>query len=155
MLCTLILYVSGGIYRLTSTPNDRFLKNYFMAGLFYSQSFQKLFHGRFIYCQSFCHKSAERKSLKKYCFHCFVLMSDLGYERGLLPTRLRRLWGNLISKSCNWKQITAHLFVSLALFTWEQLCWRKMIVYRQEGWREWFPPATTRITGTKLIHAHF
>ena len=35
------------------------------------------------------------------------------------------------------------------LFTWEQLCWRKILVYRQERWREWFfggikfPPATT------------
>ena len=34
MLCRLILYVSGGTYSLTSTPNDRFLRNFFMAGLF-------------------------------------------------------------------------------------------------------------------------
>ena len=30
------------------------------------QIFEKLFHGSFIYSQSFCQKSAERKSLKKY-----------------------------------------------------------------------------------------
>ena len=34
MLCALILYVRGGTYSLTSTPNDRFLRNFFMAGLF-------------------------------------------------------------------------------------------------------------------------
>ena len=32
MLCTLILYVSGATYSLTSTSNDRFLKYFFMAG---------------------------------------------------------------------------------------------------------------------------
>ena len=32
------------------------------------QSFEKLFHGRFIYSQSFCQKTAERKSPKKYLF---------------------------------------------------------------------------------------
>ena len=41
-----------GTYSLTSTPSDRF--------------FEKLFHCRFIYSQSFCQKSAERKSQKKY-----------------------------------------------------------------------------------------
>ena len=34
MLCALILYVSDGTYSLTSTTNDRFLTNFFMAGLF-------------------------------------------------------------------------------------------------------------------------
>ena len=29
-----ILYMSGGTYSLTSTLNDRFLRNFFMAGLF-------------------------------------------------------------------------------------------------------------------------
>ena len=48
MLCVLILYVSGGTYSLTSTLNDRFLKNFLMAGLFYSQGF--------------CQKSAEKKA---------------------------------------------------------------------------------------------
>ena len=33
------------------------------------QIFEKLFHGRFIYSQSFCQKSADRKSPKKYFFH--------------------------------------------------------------------------------------
>ena len=35
------------------------------------QIFEKLFHGRFVYSQSFCHKSAERKSPKKY-FSYFI-----------------------------------------------------------------------------------
>ena len=41
---------------------------------FERQIFEKLFHGRFIYSQSFCQKSAERKSPKKY-FSYFVLMA--------------------------------------------------------------------------------
>ena len=32
---------------------------------------EKLFHGRFIYSHSFCQKSAERKSPKKYFFFIF------------------------------------------------------------------------------------
>ena len=43
------------------------------------QIFEKLFHGNFIYSQSFCQKSAERKSPKKY-FLYFILMSGLGLE---------------------------------------------------------------------------
>ena len=34
MLCALVLYESGGTYRLMSTVNDRFLRNFFMTGLF-------------------------------------------------------------------------------------------------------------------------
>ena len=65
MLCALILYISGGPYSLKSTPNDRF--------------FGKLFMAIFIYSQSFCQKSAERNSSKRY-FLYFVLMSGLGLE---------------------------------------------------------------------------
>ena len=35
------------------------------------QIFNKLFHGSFIYSQSFCQKSAERKSSKIYIFFIF------------------------------------------------------------------------------------
>ena len=56
-----------------------------MAGLTYlrpeRQIVAKLFHGNFIYSQSFCQQSAERKRPKKY-FHIFVLMTDLGFELG-------------------------------------------------------------------------
>ena len=52
MLCVLILYISGGTESLNSTPNDSFFEKLFMAVLIYSQSF--------------CQKSAERKSPKKY-----------------------------------------------------------------------------------------
>ena len=41
--------------------------------------FWETFHSNFIYSQSFCKKSAERKSPKKY-FSYFVLMSGLGLE---------------------------------------------------------------------------
>ena len=52
MLCKLILYVSGRTCSLTSNPNDRFVRNFFMAG--------------------FCEKSAEMQSPKKYFFmFCF------------------------------------------------------------------------------------
>ena len=67
MLCVLILYISDGTYSLKSTPNDRF---------------EKIFMEIFIYSQSFCQKSAERKSPKKYFSH-FVLMSELGLESWL------------------------------------------------------------------------
>ena len=43
------------------------------------QIFWETFHGNFIYFQSFCQKSAERKSPYKY-FSYFVLMSGLGHE---------------------------------------------------------------------------
>ena len=46
------------------------------------QIFCEIFHGNFIYSQSFCQKSAERKSPKKY-FSYFVLMSGLGLETWL------------------------------------------------------------------------
>ena len=41
MLCALILYVSGGTYSLTSTPNDRFLRNFFMAIWFTLRAFAR------------------------------------------------------------------------------------------------------------------
>ena len=58
-------FIHGVIYSLQSTPNDRF--------------FEKLFMAVFIYSQSSCQKSVERKSSKKY-FSYFVLMSGLGLE---------------------------------------------------------------------------
>ena len=42
------------------------------------QIFKKLFMGILFIPQSFCQKSAERKSAKTY-FHIFVLMSDLEF----------------------------------------------------------------------------
>ena len=64
MLCVLILYIKGGTYSLKPTPNDRFLKKLFMTILF---------------TQSFCQKSAEKKSPKKY-FLYLVLMTGLWFE---------------------------------------------------------------------------
>ena len=36
MMWALILYVSGGTYSLMSTPNDRFVRNFYMAGLLFT-----------------------------------------------------------------------------------------------------------------------
>ena len=70
MLCVLILYISGTVApSLKSTPGDRF--------------FEKLFRAIFIYSQSLCQKSAERKLPKKY-FSYFILMSGLGLEPWLI-----------------------------------------------------------------------
>ena len=55
----------AGPTSLKSTPNDKFFEKLFMAILFSSQSF--------------CQKSAERKSPKKY-FSYFVLMSNPGFS---------------------------------------------------------------------------
>ena len=54
VVCVNFIHEWWGPYSLTSTPNDRFLWNFFMAGLFNFESF--------------CQKSAERKSPKKYFF---------------------------------------------------------------------------------------
>ena len=50
------------------------------------QIFEKLFHGRSIYSQSFCQKSAERKSPKKYFSYFNFFMIDLGYEPRLFAS---------------------------------------------------------------------
>ena len=57
ILCVLILYMNGGTYSLKSTPNNRFVL--------------ETFHGSFIYFQSFCQISAERRAPKIY-FHIDV-----------------------------------------------------------------------------------
>ena len=62
MLCVLILYISGETYSLNSISNDRFLFSW------------ETYHGNYICSQSFCQKSAERKSPKKY-FSYLILMS--------------------------------------------------------------------------------
>ena len=57
MLFVLILYISGGIYSLKSTPNDRF--------------FEKLFHGNFIYSEflpEFCCEEITEGILFAFCF---------------------------------------------------------------------------------------
>ena len=68
-----------------------------------------------IYSQSFCQKSAERKSPKKY-FLYIVLMSGLGLEPWLyvlqantLPTRLRRHKNNTKKKTENERKIIQKL----------------------------------------------
>ena len=66
ILCALILYVNGGTYSLTSTPNYRFLRNLFMASFF-------------------THRVFARNLLRGKCRrNFFILMTDLGYEPRLL-----------------------------------------------------------------------
>ena len=69
ILCALILYVSGGTYSLTSTANDRFLRNFFMACLFTLRIFVR---------------NLLRGSRRRNIFHISFLMTDLGYESILL-----------------------------------------------------------------------
>ena len=58
--------------------------------------FEKLFHGTFIDPQSFCQKSVERNSPKKYLFFSyFVLMSDLGFASNK-PTHYLPDYGDCI-----------------------------------------------------------
>ena len=65
MLCALILYVSGQTYSLTSTPNDRFLRNFFMAGLFHLRVFAR---------------NLLKASCRRNIFHISFLMTELGFE---------------------------------------------------------------------------
>ena len=73
MLYALILYVSGGTYRLTSTLNDRFLRNFSMAGLFTLRIIAR---------------NLLRGSRRRNIFHISFLMTALGYEPRLLPNTL-------------------------------------------------------------------
>ena len=65
MLSAFILYVSGRTSSLTSTQNDRFLRIFFLL--------------KYIYSQSFCYKSAERKSPKKKFFFVFSFDTNPGF----------------------------------------------------------------------------
>ena len=76
-------YVIVRTYSLTLTPNNRF--------------FKKLFHGRFIYSQSFYQRSAERKSLKKY-FSYFIFSDCLG-----IRTQATDIYVYIIMYICLWK----------------------------------------------------
>ena len=66
---------------------------------FEGQIFEKLFRGRFIYSQSFCQKSAERKSPKKY-FSFSYLMTKLGYESRILSLISRHTTYQTTATSC-------------------------------------------------------
>ena len=82
--CVLILYIIGG-YLQFKVDSERLIR--------------EIFHGEFIYSESICQKSAERKSLKKY-FLYFVLMSGLEMEPWLYGNKYikRRSHEHSISK---------------------------------------------------------
>ena len=65
----LMLYVSGGTYNLTSTSNDKFLGNFFMAGLFTLRVLAR---------------NLLRGNRRRNIFHISFLTTDLGYEPRLL-----------------------------------------------------------------------
>ena len=68
MLCALILYVSGGTYSLTSTPNNRFLRNLFTLSEIYKHTYiighyipsvmiiDLASHTTYVLCVNFMHK---------------------------------------------------------------------------------------------------
>ena len=69
VVCVKFLYVSGGTYSLTSTPNDIFLRNFFMVVLFTLRVFAN---------------NLLRGSRRRNIFHISFLTTDLGYEPRLL-----------------------------------------------------------------------
>ena len=74
MLSALVLYVSGGTYSLTSIPKDRFLRNFFIPGLFTLRVFARnLLRGG---------------SCRRNIFHISFLMNDhMGYQLRVLISR--------------------------------------------------------------------
>ena len=69
MLCALILYVSDETYSLTSTPNDRFLGNFFMAGLFTLRVFARNLL-----------KGYRRRNTFRILFRCLAWGSNPGFS---------------------------------------------------------------------------
>ena len=87
MLCALILYTSGRTYSLTSTPNYRFLRDFFMAILFTFKIFAKyLPRGRY------------RWNIFKF----FVLKSDLGFAR---KPKILYSYFNLVENKSYWRKM--------------------------------------------------
>ena len=82
------------------------------------QIFWETFPGNFIYSQSICQKSAQRKSPKKY-FSYFVLMSGLGLEPRLFfsnkPTHYLLDHGDF--NDSRWSYIRKN-FKTFTLFGW-------------------------------------
>ena len=88
MLCVLIIYINGGTYSLKSPLYKRFLKNFFMAIIIYSQNFRQ--------------KPAWRELLKVIrCWRCVVW--GLNWVLKSLPTRLRPFPWLLCSINSNLK----------------------------------------------------
>ena len=80
--CSIILYMSGVTYSLTLTPNDRFLRKFFMAGLFTLRVFAR---------------NLLRGNRQRNIFHISFLMTELGYE----PRLLRLDHGALVTSLYN------------------------------------------------------
>ena len=68
MLCALILYMSGGTYTLKSTPNDRFLRKFFMAIIFTFRVFARNLL-----------KDKRRKILFVFCFDAWPGARSLSF----------------------------------------------------------------------------
>ena len=88
------------------------------------QIFEKLFHGRFIYSQSFCQKSAERKSPKKY-FSYLIFDDWPGIRTQAFASN--KPTHNIIDHGdfCNLlKNIKNHYGVELSLI----ICWQRSLL---------------------------
>ena len=112
MLYAIILYTSGGTYSLKSTPSDRFL--------------------------SFCQKSSERKSPKKYIighYNPSVWISDLAsHHTHIVCINFIHEWRHLQFKVDSerqifeflpeilWKEVAEEIFSHISL-SWRCLTW--------------------------------
>ena len=91
MLCALILYVSGGTFNLTSTPNNKF--------------FEELLHGSFICSQSSCQKSDERKC-RRNVFFFFIFRFDA--NPGFTSNKSTHYLLDYGDSNISWSEILRH-----------------------------------------------
>ena len=91
MLCALILYVSGGTFNLTSTPNNKL--------------FEELLHGSFICSQSSCQKSDERKC-RTNVFFFFIFRFDA--NPGFTSNKSTHYLLDYGDSNISWSEILRH-----------------------------------------------
>ena len=105
MLCALILYASGGTYSLTSTPNDRFLRNFY--------------HGRFIHSQNLCQKYAATNSPDNYFL--FIIRFDV-WPGGSNPGFSSNKPTHYLLDHGNFNNITSVFHHRLRSYLWLTVC---------------------------------
>ena len=77
--CSFYMWVPYPIHLMFNHRTRSYIHNWSLQP--FKSGLRPSFSHNFIRSHSFCQKSAERKSPKKY-FHIFVSMSDRGYELG-------------------------------------------------------------------------
>ena len=123
MLCALILYVSGVTYSLTSTPSDRFFKNFFTAILLTLRVFSR---------------NQLSGNHQRNIFLYSVLMSDVRYEPELyvtLPTRIQRFQFELYTQRNIEVGLTNILWGSLITIKYDLDFWRIFFKWNTEVFR--------------------